>query len=190
MEPRGGSRFFLPEDLQIPSEWWIQSDSVAGDPRISSNNFTCYFHRFRSSLCELSSFIQVRNFVRMCPRFNDSFPLYIRDEIKKNVTKVTINDVLYSSSQCHDRFEIWTYVLIVTAGIFWFFRAITIFFHIMHNRDIKSFFNEALKIEDVELENYTWHEVQRRIRQAQNEMQLCIHKENLTELDIYHRILR
>lgn len=41
-----------------------------------------------------------------------------------------------------------------------------------------------------ELGNYTWHEVQRRIREVQTEQQMCIHKENLTELDIYHRILR
>lgn len=107
-----------------------------------------------------------------------------------NLTKVTINDVLYSSSQCHDRFNFWTYSLITVSVIFWIFRAITVFFHIVHNWDIKSFFNVALKIEDVELENHTWHEVQKRIRDAQSEMQLCIHKDNLTELDIYHRILR
>jgi autophagy-related protein 9 len=109
---------------------------------------------------------------------------------KKELAKVTIHDVVYSSEECHDRFDIWTYLLIIVASIFWICRAITIFFHILQNKDIKSFFNDALKIEDCELENYTWHEVQRRIRQAQNEMQLCIHKENLTELDIYHRILR
>lgn len=113
-----------------------------------------------------------------------------REEIKPNITKVTINDVLFTSSQCHDRFTFWTYALIVTAVIFWIFRAITVFFHIIHNWDIKSFFNVALKIDDSELENNTWHEVQRRIRDAQSEMQLCIHKDNLTELDIYHRILR
>lgn len=41
-----------------------------------------------------------------------------------------------------------------------------------------------------ELDNYTWHEVQKRIREVQMEQQMCIHKEQLTELDIYHRILR
>lgn len=86
--------------------------------------------------------------------------------------------------------------------------------------DIKKFFNSALKIDDVsqmfsdwfkaatrlfavfpnlivfpcnfqdELGNYTWHEVQRRIREVQVEQQMCIHKDQLTELDIYHRILR
>ncbi|KAG8259087.1 Autophagy- protein 9A [Homalodisca vitripennis] len=40
-----------------------------------------------------------------------------------------------------------------------------------------------------ELDNITWHEVQKRIREVQNEQQMCIHKTDLTELDIYHRIL-
>lgn len=41
-----------------------------------------------------------------------------------------------------------------------------------------------------ELDNLTWHEVQKRVREVQSEQQMCIHKEQLTELDIYHRILR
>lgn len=41
-----------------------------------------------------------------------------------------------------------------------------------------------------ELDNLTWHEVQRKIRDVQSEQQMCIHKQHLTELDIYHRILR
>lgn len=101
-----------------------------------------------------------------------------------------IADVLYSYEQCHENFTLWTYALITVSVIFWGFRSITVFFHIFHNRDIKAFFNVALKIDDVELENHTWHEVQKRIRDAQSEMQLCIHKDHLTELDIYHRILR
>lgn len=32
--------------------------------------------------------------------------------------------------------------------------------------------------------------MQRRVRDVQSEQQMCIHKEQLTELDIYHRILR
>lgn len=81
-------------------------------------------------------------------------------------------------------------MLIGVAGIFWIVRAITVFFHILHNYDIRCFMKVALKIEDSDLENNTWHEVQRRIRSAQSEIQLCVHKDNLSELDIYHRILR
>lgn len=36
----------------------------------------------------------------------------------------------------------------------------------------------------------TWKEVQRRLILAQEEYLMCIHKKQLTELDVYHRILR
>lgn len=41
-----------------------------------------------------------------------------------------------------------------------------------------------------ELPYATWQEVQARIVEIQKEHQICIHKRELTELDIYHRILR
>jgi hypothetical protein len=41
-----------------------------------------------------------------------------------------------------------------------------------------------------DLDNLTWHEIQRKVREVQLEQQMCIHKRDLTELDIYHRILR
>ncbi|KAH7961544.1 hypothetical protein HPB52_010228 [Rhipicephalus sanguineus] len=41
-----------------------------------------------------------------------------------------------------------------------------------------------------ELDNMTWHEVQRRVLEVQKDQQMCIHKQELTELDIYNRILR
>jgi autophagy-related protein 9 len=104
--------------------------------------------------------------------------------------KYSISDVIYTSEQCHERFSLWTYAFISVAVIVWIVRAITVFFHIIHNYDIRCFMKVALKIDDSELENYTWHEVQKRIRDAQSEIQLCVHKDNLTELDIYHRILR
>uniref|UniRef100_A0A182SCU5 Autophagy-related protein 9 n=1 Tax=Anopheles maculatus TaxID=74869 RepID=A0A182SCU5_9DIPT len=40
------------------------------------------------------------------------------------------------------------------------------------------------------MDNLTWHEVQKCIREVQSEIQMSINKEQLTELDIYHRILR
>jgi autophagy-related protein 9 len=36
----------------------------------------------------------------------------------------------------------------------------------------------------------TWHEVQQRLLIAQRAHNLCIHKLNLTELDIHNRLLR
>ena len=56
--------------------------------------------------------------------------------------------------------------------------------------DIKSFYNQALNIRDDELDSVTWNEVQKRLVEAQSDYLMCIHKTQLTELDIYHRILR
>lgn len=41
-----------------------------------------------------------------------------------------------------------------------------------------------------ELDNLTWYDVQKKLRDVQRDQQMCIHKPDLTELDIYHRILR
>lgn len=41
-----------------------------------------------------------------------------------------------------------------------------------------------------ELDNLTWHQIQKQVREVQSEQQMCIQQEQLTELDIYHRILR
>lgn len=74
-------------------------------------------------------------------------------EIKPNNSttdeKIRLNDVLFSSSQCHQRFTYWTYALIVISVIFWMIRVITIFFHVIQYWDIKQFYNIALKIDDV-----------------------------------------
>lgn len=40
------------------------------------------------------------------------------------------------------------------------------------------------------MDNYTWYEVQERVRKAQREDPITIYKQDLSELDIYHRILR
>ena len=56
--------------------------------------------------------------------------------------------------------------------------------------DIKSFYNQALKIDDNQLDCISWNEVQKRLVEAQSDYLMCIHKTQLTELDIYHRILR
>jgi autophagy-related protein 9 len=83
-----------------------------------------------------------------------------------------------------------TWISILVASIFWFLRLIKVLYHIVQFWDIKSFFNIALKIEDNDLDNLTWHEVQKRVIEVQKEQEMCIHKRELTELDIYHRILR
>lgn len=83
-----------------------------------------------------------------------------------------------------------TWICILVAAIFWILRLVKVLYHCTQFWDIKLFFNTALKIEDCDLDNLTWHEVQKRVREVQKEQEMCIHKRELTELDIYHRILR
>ncbi|CAG9854013.1 unnamed protein product [Phyllotreta striolata] len=67
---------------------------------------------------------------------------------------------------------------------------LTKFYQIIHFWDIKQFYNTALGIQDDDLDNLTWSDVMEKIKSAQLDIQMCIHKRELTELDIYHRILR
>ena len=41
-----------------------------------------------------------------------------------------------------------------------------------------------------DLPNFTWHEVQEKLLKMQPKLHLCIHKQKISELDIYNRILR
>ncbi|XP_061934032.1 autophagy-related protein 9A isoform X2 [Apis cerana] len=104
--------------------------------------------------------------------------------------KISISDVILSTSECVASMGLITWICILVAAIFWILRLVKVLYHCTQFWDIKLFFNTALKIEDCDLDNLTWHEIQKRVREVQKEQEMCIHKRELTELDIYHRILR
>ncbi|KAG8236438.1 hypothetical protein J437_LFUL016965 [Ladona fulva] len=104
--------------------------------------------------------------------------------------KVSLADAVIPAGECLANLDGVTWICILVAFIFWVLRAIKVLYHLFQFWEIKSFFNTALKIDDVDLDNLTWHEVQKRVREVQLEQQMCIHKQDLSELDIYHRILR
>nr|XP_031830174.1 autophagy-related protein 9A isoform X4 [Nomia melanderi] len=104
--------------------------------------------------------------------------------------KTSINDAILSTGECTASMGLITWICILVAAIFWILRAVKVLYHLTQFWDIKLFFNTALKIEDCDLDNLTWYEVQKRVREVQKEQEMCIHKRELTELDIYHRILR
>lgn len=80
--------------------------------------------------------------------------------------------------------------LIFFLGIVFVLSVIRKFYALIMYWDIKQFYNQALKIADDDLDNLTWHDIQTKLIQVQLDLQMCIHKRELTELDIYHRILR
>ncbi|XP_030560315.1 autophagy-related protein 9A [Drosophila novamexicana] len=107
-----------------------------------------------------------------------------------NRTKTLLSDVILSTGECVAKFGFFTYLIIFIAAIYLGIRLLKMIYHITQYADIKRFYNTALGIEDCDLDNITWHDVQQRTRQVQAEQHMCIDKELLTELDIYHRVLR
>ncbi|XP_072567310.1 autophagy-related protein 9B [Paramormyrops kingsleyae] len=106
--------------------------------------------------------------------------------------KVTLPDAILPSQQCTERIQdnSWIIFLLIMAAIFWVYRLIKVFCNVLSYWEIRQFYIKALKIRMDELCNFTWQEVQSRLISLQREQQMCIHKKELTELDIYHRILR
>ncbi|EZA55900.1 Autophagy-related protein 9A [Ooceraea biroi] len=95
-----------------------------------------------------------------------------------------------SFGECLALISPWYWCLLVVAALFFILQMFKVLYHVSQYWEIKMFFNTALKIADKELDNFTWHEVQKRVIEVQKEQEMCIHKRELTELDIYHRILR
>lgn len=109
---------------------------------------------------------------------------------KDKKDEIGISDAILPLSDILQKMGLLTWISITVAIIFWILRTIKVAYHFYQFLEIKSFYNSALKIEDHELDNLTWHEVQKKVIEVQQEQEMCIHKRDLTELDIYHRILR
>ena len=82
------------------------------------------------------------------------------------------------------------WLILIIIIVFWLFRLIKAIYNIARYAEIKAFYSSALNIQTKDLPNITWHEVQERLLQMQKKHHLCVHKQELTELDIYNRILR
>ncbi|XP_027027410.1 autophagy-related protein 9B [Tachysurus fulvidraco] len=107
-------------------------------------------------------------------------------------TKVTLPDAILPPEQCAERIQgnSWIIFLLIMAAIFWIYRLGKVICNVLSYWEIRQFYIKALKISMDELCNFSWQEVQARLIRLQREQQMCIHKKELTELDIYHRILR
>ncbi|KAK4021382.1 hypothetical protein OUZ56_003298 [Daphnia magna] len=107
-----------------------------------------------------------------------------------NTSKITLSDVMDGPAECVASFTVTMWTCILVSLFCWILRLVSVIYHFFQYSEIRSFYQSALQIDDKDLDNLTWHEVQQRLRKAQQEFQMCIHKVELTELDIYHRILR
>nr|CAD7437471.1 unnamed protein product [Timema bartmani] len=151
------------------------------------HGFTCMMLQ---EALELLQFIFVVVFSTFLLHCVDYSILFRNSPINTSNHKISLSDAVLPPHECVASLGTVTWLCILVAVIFWFLRAIKVMYHLFQFWDIKIFFNTALKINDSDLDNLTWHEVQHRVREVQLEQQMCIHKRDLSELDIYHRILR
>lgn len=111
--------------------------------------------------------------------------------INYNTThKVTLHEAFSPLDECVAHLTPMTVMLLLLALATWIFRLIKVLYNVYKYYEIRSFYVLALKINASDLPNLTWHEVQTQLIEVQKEQQMCIHKKDLTQLDIYHRILR
>ncbi|XP_023344796.1 autophagy-related protein 9A [Eurytemora carolleeae] len=123
-------------------------------------------------------------FMTECIDYN----LLFNNDPEKQGKKVFISEVIVLKGFVEMAFFVKCFIL--TSVACWITRLIVVVYHGFQFWDVKSFFNTALKISDKDLDSITWWEVQSRLQAAQSEHMMCIHKEELTELDVHHRILR
>lgn len=122
--------------------------------------------------------------------FRNKFPANMNPTNPNQTDKITLPDAIRTHDQCMQHYT-WQLVLaILVASLFWVMRFGHACYTFFQFWEIKQFFNSALGIQDQDLGNITWEEVEQRVMEVQVEERMCIHKEVLTELDIYHRILR
>ncbi|XP_044278444.1 autophagy-related protein 9B isoform X2 [Varanus komodoensis] len=107
-------------------------------------------------------------------------------------SKVTLPDALLPTAQCAQRIRAsgWIIFFLVMAATFWLYRLAQVFCSLLGYWEIRAFYIKALKIPSDELSSRSWQEVQARLIALQREQPMCVHKRELSELDIHHRILR
>ncbi|KFP83458.1 Autophagy-related protein 9A, partial [Apaloderma vittatum] len=162
--------------------------------RRAKNGFTCMLI---GEIFELMQFIFVVAFTTFLISCVDYDILFANKAVNHSQhpsepIKVTLPDGFLPPNVCSARIQANSFLIciLVIAGVFWIHRLVKFIYNICCYWEIHSFYINALKIPMSTLPYYTWQEVQARIVQIQKEHQICIHKKELTELDIYHRILR
>ncbi|KAJ9594868.1 hypothetical protein L9F63_013829 [Diploptera punctata] len=154
------------------------------------HGFKCMMVQEGLELFQFAFVVFFSTFLFHCVDYSILFRDSKTNEKVINKEKISISDALLTWDQCWESFGAVTGICLFVAFVFWLLRVVKVVYHLFHFWEIKQFFNMALKINDSDLDNTTWHEIQCRVREVQREQQMCIHKAELTELDIYHRILR
>ncbi|BFZ01170.1 hypothetical protein BsWGS_04209 [Bradybaena similaris] len=126
-------------------------------------------------------------YLNWCVNYEELFNNAYHNSTKE---KITFGDVTYPIGTCVARFNFVTWFLLFLCILVFFGKSVKMVINFSNYLRTRNFFIGALNIETRDLSNMTWHEVQLRLLEVQKEQQICIHKQELTQLDIYHRILR
>uniref|UniRef100_A0AAY4B157 Autophagy-related protein 9 n=1 Tax=Denticeps clupeoides TaxID=299321 RepID=A0AAY4B157_9TELE len=154
------------------------------------NGFTCML---LGEIFELVQLVFVVTFTVFLANCVDYDILFANKFVNHTVSsKVTLPDAFLPVDACSARIHgnVLVIFILVISGVFWLHRMVKFIYNICCYWEIRSFYTNALKMSMVDLPYFTWQEVQAQIVEIQKEHQICIHKKELTELDIYHRILR
>lgn len=81
-------------------------------------------------------------------------------------------------------------LILLFAFVFWFHRLCKTFWRAFKFWEIRNFYIEALKINSRDLRDCSWKDILNCLKEAQKEYKMNIRKQELTELDVYHRMLR
>uniref|UniRef100_A0A668TL15 Autophagy-related protein 9 n=1 Tax=Oreochromis aureus TaxID=47969 RepID=A0A668TL15_OREAU len=152
------------------------------------NGFTCMLLGEIFELVQLLFVVGFTVFLANCVDYDVLFANKFVNHTDSS--KVTLPDAFLPVDVCSARIRNNAFVIfvLIISGVFWLHRLIKFIYNVCCYWEIRSFYINALKM--TMLPYATWQEVQARIVEIQKEHQICIHKKELTELDIYHRILR
>lgn len=147
-------------------------------------------HKF-SELFQVLFIVLLTVYLFQCVRYDVLFNNQPK-ELKVGATgeKVTLADVTIPLGECSAGFGFYTFGFLLVSISFWLMKFLAVTYQVFQYWDIKLFYNHALHIADDELGSLTWYDVQKRLLEAQADHLMCIHKQQLSGLDIYHRILR
>ncbi|XP_006004355.1 autophagy-related protein 9A [Latimeria chalumnae] len=158
------------------------------------NGFTCMLIGEIFELIQFMFVVAFTTFLVSCVDYDILFAnkMVNHPHRPNEPVKVTLPDAFLPPNVCSARIRenVFLIFILVVSGMFWIHRLIKFIYNVCCYWEIHSFYINALKIPMSDLPYFTWQEVQARIVEIQKEHQICIHKKELTELDIYHRILR
>ena len=129
----------------------------------------CMMLQHGSELLQYMFVVVFSTFLITCVDYQILFGNRMPDNINpKNFTsKIHIWDVIRSHDDIVKQFNFLLIFLIVVATIVWLVRVGYVVFMFFQFWEIKLFFNNALGMQDKELGNITWEEVQQRLMEVQ-----------------------